>query len=46
MAEEDYIRVRMLKSDHGRLTKYIRYDKKFYQLLTEAIDCFEKSKKK
>jgi hypothetical protein len=44
--EEDFIRVRISKDAHRKLTPFIRYDKKMYQLLDEAIECFVKSKKK
>lgn len=44
-SEVGFKRIRIRESDHMRLAKRVTYDKKIYDVVTEALDALEKLKK-
>jgi hypothetical protein len=43
---EDFVRIRIKRSDHGRITRRVTYHKKMHDVITDALDALEKEKGK
>ncbi|MGH9925917.1 MAG: hypothetical protein ACRD5B_11140 [Nitrososphaeraceae archaeon] len=46
MARKGFITISIRPEDHARLTKRVTYEKKIYDIVTEALDALEKEKVK
>lgn len=43
--DKDFVRIRIRKSDHARITKRVTHEIKIYEVITKALDALDKVKK-